>query len=138
GQVAPPIDPATKTVTAGTVRGEFSSTSTGAATYGVAFTSVPGRGVEPQLGLVYDSEGGGGGVLGSGFSLTGVSAITRCPSNLAVDEDIRGVRFDADDKLCLAGRRLVPVNEAPGVVEYATRPDAFVKVVGHFPVDAKD
>jgi Salmonella virulence plasmid 65kDa B protein len=94
--------------------------------------SVPGRaGVSPALSLIYDSAGGDG-VLGMGFSLSGASAITRCPSNLADDGEIRAVHNDVDDKLCLDGKRLIKEGSAPGTVSYHTFPDTLVKVVFHF------
>src|SRR5262249_15469267 len=43
------------------------------------------------------------------------------------------VRYDALDKLCLDGKRLVPVSQAPGTIEYRTFPDTNVKVIGHYP-----
>ncbi|KYG01643.1 hypothetical protein BE21_56380 [Sorangium cellulosum] len=85
----------------------------------------------PRLQLVYRSDGGAG-VLGAGFSIAGLSAITRCPKSLAQDGEIRGVRYDGDDALCLDGQRLVPVRERPGTIEYRMFPDTFVKVVGHY------
>src|SRR6185503_1363170 len=122
-----------QTVPAGTLPGTFSITSSGNATYVMPLVTVPGRaGMEPQLSLVYDSSAGDG-VLGVGFALGGISAITRCPSNLAQDGEIRGVRYDASDKLCLDGKRLIPVGQAPGTLEYRTLPDTLVKVIGHFP-----
>ena len=79
--------------------------------------TAPGRaGIEPQLSLTYDSSAGDG-VLGVGFGIGGLSAITRCPSNLAQDGEIRGVRYDAEDKLCLDGKRLIPVGQSPGIIE---------------------
>src|SRR3954471_8663023 len=123
----------TNTVPAGATAGTFSISSTGEATYVMPLVTMPGRaGVEPQLSLTYDSAGGDG-VLGVGFSLGGLSAITRCPSNLASDGEIRGVRYDAADKLCLDGRRLIQVGQEPGIIEYRTLPDTFVKVIGHYP-----
>src|SRR5277367_6454992 len=105
-----------KTVSAGTLPGSFSVTSTGEATYVMPLTTVPGRaGVEPRLALTYDSSGDDG-VLGVGFSLAGLSAITRCPQNLAQDGEIRDVRYDAADKLCLDGERLVPVGQGAGTI----------------------
>ncbi|XYH93819.1 RHS repeat-associated core domain-containing protein [Sorangium sp. So ce1128] len=125
--------PEVETVAAGTIPGTFSITSTGEAVYTMDLASLPARaGVGPRIQLVYRSDGGDG-VLGAGFSLAGLSAITRCPSNLAQDGEIRGVRYDADDKLCLDGQRLVPVGQGPGTIEYRTFPDTFVKVVGHYP-----
>src|SRR5215813_8167690 len=99
----------------------------------MALVTAPGRaGIEPQRSLSYESSSGDS-VLGVGFSLGGLSAITRCPSNLAQDGEIRGVRYDAADKLCLDGKRLTPVGQASGIIEYRTSPDTFVKVLGHFP-----
>ena len=102
--------------------------------------AVPGRkGIEPTLTLTYDSAGGDG-VLGMGFSLSGASAITRCPQNLTDDGEVRAVRDDPQDKLCLDGKRLVRVGQAAGTAEYRTLPDTLVKVVEHFPngEDAKE
>jgi len=109
----------------------FALSPMGEARYSMPLASVPGRaGVESALSLTYDSAGGNG-VLGMGFSLSGASAITRCPSNLADDAEIRAVQDDAADKLCLDGKRLIKEGIAPGTVEYRTFPDTLVKVVGH-------
>ncbi|WP_437775752.1 RHS repeat-associated core domain-containing protein [Sorangium sp. So ce1097] len=127
--------PEVETVAAGTIPGTFSISSTGEAVYTMDLTTVPSRaGMGPRLQLVYRSDGGDG-VLGAGFSVAGLSAITRCPSTLAQDGEIRGVRYDGDDKLCLDGKRLVPVQEGPVTIEYRTFPDTFVKVVGHYPLE---
>src|SRR5277367_5565217 len=74
------------------------------------------------------------GALGVGFSLAGLSAITRCPQNMAQDGVIRGVRYDTGDMLCLDGKRLVPLGPAQsGVLELRTFPDTFTRVLGHLP-----
>ncbi|WP_437485325.1 RHS repeat-associated core domain-containing protein [Sorangium sp. So ce1014] len=124
--------PEVETVGAGTLPGTFSITSTGEAVYTMELATVPSRaGMGPRLQLVYRSDGGDG-VVGAGFSIAGLSAITRCPKSLAQDGEIRGVRYDRDDQLCLDGQRLVPVGEGPGTIEYRTFPETFVKVVGHY------
>jgi RHS repeat-associated protein len=89
-------------------------------------------GVEPQITLAFNSAGGDG-VLGHGFSITGSSAVTRCPKNLTQDGEIRGVRYDADDKLCLDGKPLVAVVTGPDLIEYRTVPDTLVRVLGRDP-----
>ncbi|MEO7589662.1 MAG: hypothetical protein ABI134_00500, partial [Byssovorax sp.] len=72
----------------------------------------------------------GDGMLGMGFSVSGLSAITRCSRTMAQDNQIRSVRYDQHDALCLDGARLVPVGSSgEGVVEYRTVPDTFVKVL---------
>ncbi|XXT49991.1 RHS repeat-associated core domain-containing protein [Sorangium sp. So ce542] len=124
--------PEVETVAVGTIPGTFSMTSTGEAVYTMELASPPPRaGMGPRIELVYRSDGGDG-VLGAGFSIAGLSAIARCPKSLAQDGEIRGVRYDRDDALCLDGQRLVPVGEGPGSIEYRTFPDTFVKVVGHY------
>ncbi|WP_437727730.1 RHS repeat-associated core domain-containing protein [Sorangium sp. So ce861] len=124
--------PGVKTVSAGAMAGAFSVTSSGEAVYVMPLTAVPGRaGVEPRLALHYDGSAGEG-VLGMGFSIAGLSAITRCPKNLAQDGEIRGVRYDAEDALCLDDKRLVAAGRAARTIEYRTFPDTMVKVVGHY------
>jgi hypothetical protein len=130
---ARPAAPGAATAEVGALQTHFSVTSTGEASLVLPLAAAPGRaGVEPRLALSYDS-GGKDGPLGVGFSLTGPSAITRCPKNLARDGEIRAVRYDADDALCLDDKRLVPVREEPGIVEYRTLPDTATKIVGHYP-----
>jgi hypothetical protein len=82
----------------------------------------------PSLGVSYNSASGDG-MLGRGFSLSGLSAITRCARTMAQDGEIRSVRVDQHDALCLDGARLMPVGSSGGVVEYRTFPDTFVKVL---------
>ncbi len=114
----------------------FSLTPSGEANYVLPLAVVPGRaGMEPKLSIVYNSASGQG-VLGAGFSLAGLSSITRCPQNLAHDSDLRDLRFDSEDPLCLDGLRLIPIGESPGLIEYRTFPDRNIKIIGHFPKDA--
>lgn len=69
-----------QTAVAGTIPGAFSVTGTGEASYTMPLVSPPGRaGVEPRLALAYSSADGDG-VLGMGFSIAGLSAISRCPA----------------------------------------------------------
>src|SRR5262249_52324910 len=109
GAVPSPLPPdlqASPTVAAGTAQGSFSVSSTGEAMYSMPLIAPPGRaGMEPKLAVTYDSSAGEG-PLGLGFSISGLSAITRCPRNMAQDGVIQAVRDDESDALCLDGRRL--------------------------------
>jgi hypothetical protein len=130
--VNPGAKPGVHTAPAGTIPGTFSVTSSGEASYVLPLMTVPGRaGVEPHLAVAYS--GGGAGVLGAGFSLSGLSAITRCPMNLAQDGEIRGVSYDADDPVCLDGKRLVVVSQGSGTIELRTFPDTNVRILAHVP-----
>ncbi len=67
----------------------FGVTDTGESAVSMPLIVPPGRGVEPSL-VAYYSSNGGDGVLGR-FSVTGASAITRCPKTMAIDGTIREV-----------------------------------------------
>ncbi|MEO7592295.1 MAG: SpvB/TcaC N-terminal domain-containing protein, partial [Byssovorax sp.] len=115
---------------AGAIQGSFAVSSTGEATYDLPLVVPPGAaGMQPTLAVAYNSASGDG-MLGMGFSLSGLSAITRCSRTMAQDGQIRSVRYDQHDALCLDGARLVPVGSSgDGVVEYRTFPETFVKVL---------
>lgn len=115
------------------IGGQLSVSDLGAAVYAVKLGVPPGTaGVEPKLSLVYNSQAGNGW-LGVGWSLSGLSTITRCPRTLAQDGARGGVTYGANDRFCLDGQRLVAVNGsygAPGT-EYRLELDVFSKVVGY-------
>jgi hypothetical protein len=103
----------------------------GSATYTVPIQLPPGRlGLQPSVSLSYSSRAGNG-VAGLGFTLNAGGAITRCPSTIATDGDIRGVKFDGGDKLCLNGQRLVVETGSYGAQDtvYRTEIDAYARVV---------
>ncbi len=84
--------------------------------YSYAITMPPGiAGMAPNIGLAYTG-GGVNGPVGYGWSLQGISTITRCPYSRATDGVTRGVSFDGDDKLCLDGQRLIQIDPATGGV----------------------
>src|SRR5574337_278467 len=99
--------PALHAQAVGYTSGQFAVDPTGAATYSIAIQVPPGvRGLQPELALLYHSRAGNG-QLGAGWSLAGLSAITHCPRTRAQDGASGGVNFDADDRFCLDGQRLM-------------------------------
>jgi RHS repeat-associated protein len=115
--------------TVGRVAGE-ASVSGGAATYTIPIVVPPGRrGMQPQLALTYSSRGGNG-VAGMGWSLSGLSSISRCPSTLDQDGVIRPVELGAADKLCLDGQRLIATAGVYGQAgtTYATEIESFSRI----------
>ena len=65
---------------AGRTRGYASVSDTGQASYSIPLYTPPGtNGVAPQLSLNY-SHGAGNGLFGVGWSLSGLSGISRCAS----------------------------------------------------------
>src|SRR5690606_39189183 len=86
--------------------GKFEVTDTGSASYTIPIQVVPGTaGLEPKLSLQYDSRSGNG-LLGVGWSLSGLPSISRCGRTIAQDGQTGGVSYDANDRFCLDGQRL--------------------------------
>jgi Salmonella virulence plasmid 65kDa B protein/FG-GAP-like repeat len=128
------------TSTVGTTAGSFGVTDSGAATYNVPIIVAPGvAGMQPQLSLQYNSQGGNGHV-GVGWSVAGLSAITRCPRTEATDALRAGVNYDRldNDAYCLDGQRLLRVATAQtdtnGFVydEYRTEVESYSRIRAYF------
>ncbi len=90
----------------GRTPGSFAVSNTGAATYTIPIWAPPGpNGLTPKIALTYSSQSGNG-VVGVGWNIAGLSAITRC--NLTYTEDLAPapVALSTTDGLCLDGQRL--------------------------------
>jgi RHS repeat-associated protein len=111
--------------------GKFSVTEDGAAQYNVPLWVPAGRGkVTPQLSLTYNSRAGNG-LLGVGWSLSGMSIISWCANTIAQDGYTDGGHFDGTGALCLNGTRLVPISpEWSPQREYRTEQESFTKIIG--------
>src|SRR5262249_39376785 len=129
---------------AGVTPGSFQVSPSGAATYTIPIQVPPGiAGVEPRLALTYSSQGGNG-LVGMGWGLSGLSNIQRCPKTFAQDGARGGINYDADDRFCLDGQRLISIGTASdcGGTEYRTEIESFSKVIscgtaGNGPSDFK-
>ena len=115
---------------AGTLTGKASVSPSGASTYAVSIPVPPGTaGLAPTIDLVYSSQAGTG-MSGLGWSLNGLSTITRCAKTVAQDGVRSNVSLTATDQFCLDGQRLMLVNGTHGVnAEYRTEVDRFSRVV---------
>ena len=97
----------------GSIPGQL-SVRQGAAVYTIPIEVPPGvAGMQPDLAITYNSNGGNG-LLGVGFSLSGLSVITRCGQTIAQDGREGGVYYDARDRFCLDGQRLIAVSGSDG------------------------
>ena len=113
--------------------GKFDVTDTGSASYAIPLSVVPGTaGVEPKLSLSYDSRSGNG-LLGVGWSLEGLPAVTRCARTIVQDGVRGGVNYDGDDRFCLEGERLVAITGTYGAdgTEYRTEREGFSRIVSY-------
>ncbi|HWJ05782.1 MAG TPA: RHS repeat-associated core domain-containing protein, partial [Steroidobacteraceae bacterium] len=121
------------TLAAGRTPGQFGVTNSGAATYRIPLWTPPGVGdAELELALVYNSRAGNG-ALGHGWSLEGLSAISRCNRTVAQDGVAGGVTLTFADRFCLDGQQLKLVSGshgAPGAV-YATEIESFSRIVAN-------
>ncbi|MGH8020788.1 MAG: SpvB/TcaC N-terminal domain-containing protein, partial [Opitutaceae bacterium] len=117
--------------------GELSVDKNGAATYSIPLWLTPGTaGMEPKLSLNYSSQAGAG-IAGFGWSVGGISAITRGGQTLAVDGAITGVNYSSSDRFYSDGQRLVNVADANGLLgfygadgtEYRTEIESFTRFV---------
>ncbi|MCA0899162.1 FG-GAP-like repeat-containing protein [Microbulbifer agarilyticus] len=133
----------------GALAGEFRVNEAGSATYNVPIAVAPGiAGVAPQLSMGYSSSSGNG-LLGKGWSLGGLSAISRCRQTLGVDGKVKPISWTAEDRFCLDGQRLLLQSGVYGAdgSTYKTEIDSFatVKAIGgsagdpdYFEVTRKD
>lgn len=107
----------------GATRGEFSVSESGAAEYAIPIMTVPGSGgVVPEVSIRYNSQAGES-YLGRGWTITGMSTLTRCGQTLIHDGKTTGVSIATiipvddepdliiqEDRFCLDGQRLVLVD----------------------------
>src|SRR5262249_36502506 len=70
----------------------------GSASYSIPIVVAPGRaGMQPALSINYSSRGGNG-EMGMGWSLSGLSAIHRCPATLDQDGYVSGVTYSTSSR----------------------------------------
>jgi hypothetical protein len=65
------------------------------------------------LSLDYNSQGNNG-IVGVGWSLSGLLSIGHCPQTFAQDSVRGGINFDSNDRFCLDGQRLVAISGTYG------------------------
>ncbi|PMQ17131.1 FG-GAP-like repeat-containing protein [Janthinobacterium sp. AD80] len=120
-----------------------SVSNSGTPSYTIPIAVPPGiGGMTPNLGLLYSASGINGPV-GHGWSVQGISLITRCAGNKRIDGVARSVEYGGNDKLCLDGQRLIqtdasgnPVANQQGdslggagmVREYRTDKDIYARI----------
>lgn len=92
----------------GLLSGQEGVSATGAATYTIPIKVAPGtNGLEPSLSVNYSSQAGNG-LLGYGWSLTGLSAITRTPQSHYFDGENDNATTIVHYNYALDGSRLLP------------------------------
>jgi hypothetical protein len=128
------------------INGQFSVSQSGAAQYSIPIKVPSGiGGLVPNLALSYNSQSKGDGLMGLGWSLSGLSKIVPCPATIAQDGQAKPITYSTADRYCLDGERLIAVTGAYGAsgTEYRTERDTFAKIIsygtpGWFQVQTKD
>lgn len=127
-------------VVPGAIQGELSVAAAGAVQYQIPLTLPPGvSGLMPSLSFQYNSHGDNG-LMGVGWSLSGLPVISRCAKTLAQDGNKAAITLGAEDRFCLNGKRLVLVDGAAygaDGAEYRTELEEFSRVISHTSVPAR-
>jgi hypothetical protein len=120
--------------------GSFTVTPTGAAAYTIPIDVPPGTaGMKPAISLNYTSQGGNG-IVGVGWTLGGLPAISRCPTTLATEGVAGAITETGIDRFCLQGQKLIAVPATPGVAiggygadktVYYTEVNGFSRIVSY-------
>lgn len=128
------IDPETRTLNTtyltGTTNGIFNVNALGSAGYTIPIELMPGiGGLQPNLAITYNIFTGSG-VAGQGWSISGLSAITRSSKTYYYDAAFAGVNLSTTDRFSLDGQRLVCTSGTYGTngSVYRTENDIFSKV----------
>lgn len=119
---------------------QASVTPTGAAVIQIPIEVSPGTaGMQPNLSLVYSSQGDNG-ILGKGWTLSGISAVTRIGQTIYHDGKFKGVTLDTSDRFALDGNRLIKMENnirygASGASYVTENPDFSVITGGGYAYD---
>ncbi|MCP3925716.1 MAG: hypothetical protein GY714_24370 [Desulfobacterales bacterium] len=116
----------------GKTQGEFKVTN-GSANYNIPIVVPPGIAeMQPKLSINYNSNSGNG-ILGTGFNLSGLSAISRCGQTYAQDGNKTGVYYTSKDRFMLGGSRLIAIHGEYGAKEtkYRTENNQYSKIISY-------
>lgn len=117
----------------GTLAGQFRVDESGGASYSIPIDAPPGiGGIAPDVSLNYSSNSGNG-AMGMGWSVGGLSAISRCRKTFEQEGENGAIKFDAEDRFCLDGQKLVAVSGVYGAnsTVYRTEIDNMSRIISH-------
>lgn len=118
-----------KTLQVGSLPGSFDVNSIGSATYTIPIDLPPGTtGMKPNISLFYNSMNGNG-IMGMGWSLSGLSSISRVGQDRFNEGDIQSVNY-SNDRLSFNGQRLILSSGTWFSVnsEYRTQHESFRRI----------
>ncbi len=115
----------------GTIPARFEVGNEGSPVYSMPISLPPGvRDVVPKLYVNYTNTKQGN-ILGAGFGLNGLSAVTRCPAAPGINGYSREISLDRYDTFCLDGERLLLISGTYGAAgsEYRTVNEDFLRII---------
>lgn len=119
------------TVPVGTIPGSFAVSPNGAATYSIPIKIPVGtKGIQPALSLTYNSQSGDN-LVGSRWSIAGLSAVHRCSASKLLDGFKRGISYDDQARFCLDGQRLIHYQDLGDRHEYRTQRESWQKIIAY-------
>jgi hypothetical protein len=139
-----PIDPDKRPLDynkpVGAIAGVVDVSPTGAATYTIPIFTPPGTaGMQPNISIVYNSQGGNG-LLGIGWDIAGLSAIMKTPKTIYHDGINEAVTLGYEkkdginimkDRMALDGERMIVENDYffghPNAI-YTTESEKFLQI----------
>jgi len=146
GGTPPPLNPALEV---GTTAGSFAVSQSGNAAYIIPIAVPPGtQGMTPQLSVSYNSNGSDD-IMGLGWSLSGLSSISRAGQSVYYNGSIGPVSLTNADNFVMDGNYLIPASGANGAngTVYGTEVESFSRITSvgqtgaspdYFTVETKD
>lgn len=123
-----------QTTVVGSTDGVFNVSDLGGATYSIPIKVPKGIGdMQPSLALVYNSQSGNSGIMGSGWSITTGSAVTRTANTIYNDNKVNAVELSGNDKFMLDGGRLILTSGSYGAANsaYRTEVETFKDIIAN-------
>lgn len=109
----------------GTLPGELQVNDIGGLNYKVDLNLPPGiSGISPKIGFTYNSYGGDG-IMGKGWSIIGISKISRVPYSYYYNNFTNSVVLSNEDQLMIDGNYLIQVENN----EYRSEVESFDKII---------
>ena len=130
GNSSGPLPP-NPTATVGRTTGQSAVSVVGEGQYSIPIFTPPGiNGLSPDIALAYGHRQPEG-LAGIGWTVAGLSAITRCGKSLAQDGQSKAIELTLVDRFCLDGNQLRLVSGSYGTAgsEYRTEVDLVAKIV---------
>ncbi|MGC6471094.1 MAG: FG-GAP-like repeat-containing protein [Flavobacteriales bacterium] len=114
----------------GKTEGHASVSKNGAAMYNIPIKVPKGTmGVEPNVSISYNSQSASG-IVGFGWHISGLSAITRAGKSLYYNGEVTPVSLTNNDRFLLDGQYLIPISGTNGAngTEYRTESESYAKI----------